>query len=63
MRPNTLQRPGKLADLVVIDGNRLQDIRQSDKIADTMVNGCLYDAATLNETGARERRRPKDWWK
>ena len=52
----TLQA-GKLADLVVIDGNPLQDIRQSEKVAWTMVNGRLYDAATLNETGSRERKR------
>ena len=54
--------PGKLADLVVIDGNPLQDIRQSEKVVSTMVNGRLYDAATLNETGARERKRAKYWW-
>jgi imidazolonepropionase-like amidohydrolase len=57
----TLQ-PGKLADLVVIDGNPLQDIRQSEKVVWTMVNGRLYDAATLDETGARERKRTKYWW-
>jgi len=54
--------PGKLADLVVIDGNPLQDIRQSEKVSRVMVNGRLYDAATLNETGARERKRAKYWW-
>jgi imidazolonepropionase-like amidohydrolase/Tol biopolymer transport system component len=54
--------PGKLADIVVIDGNPLQDIRQSEKVAWTMVNGRLYDAATLNETVSRERKRAKYWW-
>ncbi|HTY41937.1 MAG TPA: amidohydrolase family protein [Thermoanaerobaculia bacterium] len=54
--------PGKLADLVVIDGDPLEDIRQSEKVAWTMVNGRLYDAATLNETGAREKKRAKYWW-
>ena len=53
---------GKLADLIVIDGNPLQDIRQSEKVTWTMVNGRLYDAATLNETASRERKRPKYWW-
>ena len=53
---------GKLADIVVIDGDPLQDIRQSEKVAWTMVNGRLYDAATLNETGAREKKRAKYWW-
>ncbi|WP_373716899.1 amidohydrolase family protein [Roseateles sp.] len=41
--------PGKLADLVVIDGNPLADIRQSDRIAQVMQNGRLYEAATLNQ--------------
>ncbi len=40
---------GKLADLVIIDGNPLADIRQSDRIAQVMQNGRLYDAATLNQ--------------
>ncbi len=53
---------GKLADIIVIDGNPLQDIRQSEKVTWTMVNGRLYDAATLNETGAREKKRAKYWW-
>ena len=57
----TLQA-GKLADVVVIDGNPLQDIRQSEKVTWTMVNGRLYDAATMNETGSRERKRTKYWW-
>jgi imidazolonepropionase-like amidohydrolase len=54
--------PGKLADIIVIDGNPLQDIRTSEKVSWTMVNGRLYDAATMNETGARERKRAKYWW-
>ena len=53
---------GKLADVIVIDGNPLDDIRQSENVRWTMVNGRLYDAATLDETGSRERKRPKYWW-
>jgi imidazolonepropionase-like amidohydrolase/Tol biopolymer transport system component len=53
---------GKLADIVVIEGNPLQDIRQSEKVTWTMVNGRLYDAATLNEVGSREKKRAKYWW-
>ncbi len=48
---------GKLADLIVIDGNPLQDIRVSDKVTHTMVNGRLFDANSLNEIGLRERKR------
>jgi len=54
--------PGKLADVIVIDGNPLQDIRQSEKVMWTMVNGRLYDSATMTETGARERKRGRYWW-
>ncbi|MBY0368103.1 MAG: PD40 domain-containing protein [Proteobacteria bacterium] len=41
--------PGKLADLVVIDGNPLADIRQTDRIVQVMQNGRLFDAATMNQ--------------
>lgn len=53
---------GKLADLVVIDGNPLQDLRTSDKVVFTMVNGRLYDAATLNEVGNRPKKREPLFW-
>jgi len=36
--------PGKLADLVVLDGNPLEDIRQSDKVNMVMKGGQLFDA-------------------
>ncbi len=41
--------PGKLADLVVIDGDPLADLRRSEYVAYTMVNGRLYEAATMNQ--------------
>jgi imidazolonepropionase-like amidohydrolase/Tol biopolymer transport system component len=41
--------PGKLADLAVIDGNPLQDIRRSSAVAYTMLNGRLYESATMNQ--------------
>ncbi|MCG8554529.1 MAG: amidohydrolase family protein [Proteobacteria bacterium] len=54
--------PGKLADLVVIDANPLENIRHSDRVRYTMVNGRLYDARTMNElTGARRKRRKFYW--
>jgi cytosine/adenosine deaminase-related metal-dependent hydrolase len=40
-------REGKLADLIVIDGDPLQDLRQSENIAYTMINGRLSDARTM----------------
>jgi imidazolonepropionase-like amidohydrolase len=41
--------PGKLADLVVIDGNPLEDLRRSEYVSYTMINGRLYDAGTMNQ--------------
>jgi len=41
--------PGKLADLVVINGNPLDDIRRSEFVRWTMINGRLYDAATMSQ--------------
>ncbi|MEW6051521.1 MAG: amidohydrolase family protein [Candidatus Zixiibacteriota bacterium] len=42
-------QPGLLADLIVIDGDPLTDIRQSENIKYVMVNGRLYDAMTLDQ--------------
>jgi Tol biopolymer transport system component len=40
---------GKLADMAVIDGDVLSDIRQSEHVVYTMQNGRLYDASTMNQ--------------
>lgn len=54
--------PGKLADLVILDANPLDDIRNSDHISKVMLNGRLYDAATLNEEVTGNRRRQPYFW-
>ncbi len=54
--------PGKLADLIILDANPLDDITNSDEIAYVMLNGRLYDAATLNEIAPTERERPPLPW-
>ncbi len=41
--------PGKWADLVVIEGNPLEDIRNTRNVQWTMKAGQIYDAATLRE--------------
>ena len=48
---------GKLADLVIFDGDVLDDIRLSEYINYTMLNGRLYDTTTMEEviTGDRTR--------
>lgn len=43
--------PGKLADLLVLDKNPLENIRHTESIRYTMVNGRLYDAETMHEIG------------
>jgi imidazolonepropionase-like amidohydrolase/Tol biopolymer transport system component len=53
---------GKLADLVVLDANPLDNIRNSDKVSKVMLGGRLYDAMTLNEELTGTRRRPAYWW-
>ena len=53
---------GKLADLVVLDANPLENIRNSEKVNSVMLGGRLYDAATLNEKATGNYRRPAYWW-
>lgn len=52
-------KEGKLADLIVINGDPLADIRVTDRVTHTMVNGKLFDAETMNElNGDKEQRKP-----
>jgi imidazolonepropionase-like amidohydrolase len=53
---------GKLADLVVLDANPLDNIRNTEKVAQVMLGGRLYDAATLNEQVTGTRQRQPYWW-
>jgi imidazolonepropionase-like amidohydrolase len=53
---------GKLADLMIVEGNPLDNIRLSEKVRYTVLNGRLYDAATMNELGNHPRARPKFFW-
>lgn len=46
---------GKLADLIVIDGNPLEDLRRSEHIDYTVINGRVFEAETMNELGNGER--------
>lgn len=40
---------GKLADLFIVDGNPLEDLRRSEYVTHTMIGGRLYDATTMNQ--------------
>ncbi len=55
--------PGKLADLVVLDEDPLQDIRNTNSIRMVMKNGELYDGDTLTKIWPeQEEIRPFWWW-
>jgi imidazolonepropionase-like amidohydrolase/Tol biopolymer transport system component len=53
---------GKLADLVILDANPLDDIRNTDKIGEVMLNGRLYDAKTMDEVVTGSKKRAKYYW-
>ena len=53
---------GKLADLIVLDRNPHEDIHNTNSVRYTMLNGRLYDSATMNEIGPRDRPRSKFYW-
>ncbi|WP_299211737.1 amidohydrolase family protein [uncultured Aquimarina sp.] len=55
-------KEGKLADLIVLDKNPLEDIRNTETVKYTMVNGRLYDTDTMNEIGNTSKERTKFWW-
>ncbi len=54
---------GKLADLVVLDGNPLENIRNTNTVRYVMKNGRLYDGNTLDEVWPRQKKMERlDWW-
>lgn len=55
-------KAGKLADLLVMDKNPLDDIYNTESIKYTMVNGRLYDAETMNEKGNSPRKHSRFYW-
>lgn len=54
--------PGKLADLLVLDRNPLDDIKNTNTIRFVMKNGRLYEGDTLKELWPRTREMDKPWW-
>lgn len=47
---------GKVADLVVIDGDVLTDLQRSEFVDYTVINGRVYEAATMNEVNSKKKR-------
>jgi imidazolonepropionase-like amidohydrolase/Tol biopolymer transport system component len=54
---------GKLADLLVLDRNPLVNIKNSTSIKYVMINGRIYDAATMAQAGNHPAPAPKSYWK
>jgi Tol biopolymer transport system component/imidazolonepropionase-like amidohydrolase len=54
--------PGKMADLIVLNSNPLENIRNSADIRYVMKNGELYVGATLDRVWPSARRFPKPDW-
>lgn len=54
--------PGKLADLLIVDGNPLQDIRRTDDVAYVVLNGRVFEGGTLAETLTGRRRLEPFYW-
>ncbi len=53
---------GKLADLIVLDSNPLEDIRNTNTITHVMKNGRLYLGDSLDEVWPRQQEMPDLWW-
>ncbi|MEP3655064.1 MAG: amidohydrolase family protein [Litorimonas sp.] len=53
---------GKLADLVILSENPLDDIRNTDKVEHVMLGGRLYEADTMNEVFTGDKKRLPYWW-
>jgi cytosine/adenosine deaminase-related metal-dependent hydrolase len=54
---------GKLADLLVLDANPLENIRNTNTVRFVMKNGRLYDGNNLNEVYPRERVAADEQWR
>jgi Tol biopolymer transport system component/imidazolonepropionase-like amidohydrolase len=53
---------GKRADLVIVNGNPLENIRATADTAMVMVNGRLFDTNTMAEIGNQQRPAPTFFW-
>jgi len=54
--------PGKLADLVVLDKDPLEDIRNSNTVRYVMKNGEIFDGNSLDRVWPNPKKLEKQWW-
>lgn len=53
---------GKLADLIIMDKNPLENIYNTESVHYTMINGRLYDCDSMNEIGNYNKPRSRFYW-
>lgn len=53
---------GKLADMVIMNSNPIDDIGNTDDIDMVMLNGRLYEASSMNEVHTSDVKRPAYYW-
>ena len=55
--------PGKLADILVLDADPLENIRNSNSIRYVVKNGRLYQGDSLDEVWPRQQKLPAPYWR
>lgn len=53
---------GKLADLVVMRKNPLENIRHTNTLSHVVINGQVFNADTLDQIWPQQRPLPEQWW-
>jgi imidazolonepropionase-like amidohydrolase/Tol biopolymer transport system component len=53
---------GKFADLIVLDRNPLENIRNTNSVRMVMKNGELYDGETLDQIWPQQKKLPRQYW-
>jgi hypothetical protein len=43
--------------MVIIDGDVLSDIRRSEYVSHTILNGRVFESATMNQVGSKKQRK------